>query len=172
MKEYITKKEYEEIISEKEKFEQLYKTLKIDSREIIKQAIDKEEISYFCIATNKDNTYITFYSVDSKDLIQVLLSENINIFEFFNKNLITEVNVDKPKDNFYYKGYKFNYLEEAYFIKQIFTDINLQDTELIKELKEEIEYYKDKIIEEKEELYNYSETNSILNKYKFELEAE
>ena len=92
------------------------------------------------------------------------------MFEIFNKELITEVNVDKLEDNYYYKGYKFNYLEEPYFIKQIFTDIDLKDTDLIKELEEEIEYYKDKIIEEKEELYNYSKTNSILNKYKFELE--
>lgn len=171
MKEYITKKEYDEIISEKKKFERLYRILKIDSLEIIVN-LEKEEISYFCIATSKENTYITFYSADSRDLIQVLLSKNINVSDIFDKKLITEVNVDKPEDNYYYKGYKFNYLEEPYFIKQIFTDINLKDTDLIKELEEEIEYYKDKIIEENEELYNYSITNSILNKYKFELEAE
>ncbi len=169
MKEYITKKEYDEIISEKKKFEKLYQMLKIESLESIVN-LEKEEISYFCIATNKENTYITFYSADSRDLIQVLLSKNINVFEIFNKELITEVNVDKPEDDYYYKGYKFNYLEEPYFIKQIFTDIDLKDTDLIKELEEEIEYYQDKIIEEKEELYNYSKTNSILNKYKFELE--
>lgn len=169
MKEYITKKEYDEIISEKKKIEKLYQILKIDSLEIIAN-LEKEKISYFCIATNKENTYITFYSADSRDLIQVLLSKNINVFEIFNKDLITEVNVDKPEDDYYYKGYKFNYLEEPYFIKQIFTDIDLKDTDLIKELEEEIEYYKDKIIEENKELYNYTRINSILNEYKFELE--
>ena len=74
MKEYITKKEYDEIISEKKKFEKLYQMLKINSLEIIVN-LEKEEISYFCIATNKENTYITFYSADSRDLIQVLLSK-------------------------------------------------------------------------------------------------
>ena len=37
MKEYITKKEYEEIIEEKERFKKLFKLLKIDSEEIIKE---------------------------------------------------------------------------------------------------------------------------------------
>lgn len=48
MKEYITKKEYDEIISEKKKFEKLYRILKIDSLETIVN-LEKEEISYFCI---------------------------------------------------------------------------------------------------------------------------
>lgn len=53
MKEYITKKEYDEIISEKKKFEKLYRILKIDSLETIVN-LEKEEISYFCIAINKE----------------------------------------------------------------------------------------------------------------------
>lgn len=37
MKEYITKKEYEEIIKEKERFKNLFQVLKIDSEEVIKE---------------------------------------------------------------------------------------------------------------------------------------
>ncbi len=168
MKEYITKKEYEEIINEKERFKNLFKVLKIDSREIIKEERKNNIITYFCIASNKENTYITFYNSDSKDLIQVLLSEEINIFDYLKENLIEEVNVEKPQDNFNYRGFNFRYLEEPYFIKQLFEGIKFENTELIKEINQEIEFYKDKIIEERQDIFDYTKTNNILNKYKFE----
>lgn len=168
MKEYITKKEYGEIINEKERFKNLFKVLKIDSREIIKEERKNDIITYFCIASNKENTYITFYNSDSKDLIQVLLSEEINIFDYLKENLIEEVNVEKPQDNFNYRGFNFRYLEEPYFIKQLFEGIKFENTELIKEINQEIEFYKDKIIEERQDIFDYTKTNNILNKYKFE----
>lgn len=168
MKEYITKKEYGEIINEKERFKKLFKVLKIDSREIIKEERKNDIITYFCIASNKENTYITFYNSDSKDLIQVLLSEEINIFDYLKENLIEEVNVEKPQDNFNYRGFNFRYLEEPYFIKQLFEGIKFENTELIKEINQEIEFYKDKIIEERQDIFDYTKTNNILNKYKFE----
>ena len=170
MKEYITKKEYEEIIKEKEKFKNLFQVLKIDSEEVIKEERKNSTITYFCIASNKEKTYITFYNSDSEDLIQVLLSEEINIFDYLEENLIEEVNVEKPMDEFYYRGFNFKYLEEPYFIKQIFEEIKFENTELIKEINEEIKFYKDKITEEREDIFDYKKTNNILNKYKFEVE--
>lgn len=170
MKEYITKKEYEEIIKEKEKFRNLFQILKIDSEEVIKEERKNSTITYFCIANNKERTYVTFYNSDSEDLIQVLLSEEINIYDYLEDNLIEEVNVEKPADGFYYRGFNFKYLEEPYFIKQIFEGIKFENTELIKEINEEINYYKDKIIEERKNIFDYTKTNNILNKYKFEME--
>ena len=38
----------------------------------------------------------------------------------------------------------------------------------IKEINQEIEFYKDKIIEERQDIFDYTKTNNILNKYKFE----
>lgn len=170
MKEYITKKEYEEIIKEEEKFRNLFQVLRIDSEEIIKEKRKNSTITYFCIASNKEKTYITFYNSDSEDLIQVLLSEEINIFDYLEENLIEEVNVEKPVDDFYYRGFNFKYLEEPYFIKQIFEGIKFENTELIKEINEEIKFYKDKITEERQDIFDYTKTNNILNKYKFEME--
>ena len=169
MKEYVTKKEYEEIIKEKEKFGNLFQILKIDSEEVIKEERKNSTITYFCIASNKEKTYITFYNSDSEDLIQVLLSEEINIFDYLEENLIEEVNVEKPVDDFYYRGFNFKYLEEPYFIKQIFDGIKFENTELIKEINEEIKFYKDKVTEEKQDIFDYTKTNNILNKYKFEM---
>lgn len=170
MKEYITKKEYEEIIKEKEKFRNLFQILKIDSEEVIKEERKNSTITYFCIASDKEKTYITFYNSDSEDLIQVLLSEEINIFDYLEESLIEEVNVEKPMDEFYYRGFNFKYLEEPYFIKQIFEGIKFENTELIKEINEEIKFYKDKITEERQDIFDYTKTNNILNKYKFEME--
>lgn len=170
MKEYITKKGYEEIIKEEEKFRNLFQVLKIDSEEIIKEERKNSTITYFCIASNKEKTYITFYNSDSEDLIQVLLSEEINIFDYLEENLIEEVNVEKPVDDFYYRGFNFKYLEEPYFIKQIFEGIKFENTELIKEINEKIKFYKDKITEERQDIFDYTKTNNILNKYKFEME--
>lgn len=172
MKDYITKKEYEEMIEEKQKFLSLYKKLMIDSKEIIKQEVKNDKIIYFCIANNKENTYITFYNSDSEDLVQVLLSEKINIFDYLGENLIEEVNVEKPNDDYTYRGFKFKYLEEPYFLSQIFKGRSFEKTELIKEINEEIKYYKEKIIEERQEIYDYTKTNNILNKYKFKIEEE
>lgn len=169
MKEYITKKEYEEIIEEKERFKKLFKLLKIDSEEIIKEKRKNSTITYFCIANSKEKTYITFYNSDSEDLIQVLLSEEINIFDYLEESLIEEVNVEKPQDNFNYRGFNFEYLEEPYFIKQIFEGIKFEDTELIKEINQEIEFYKDKITEQKQDIFDYTMTNNILSKYRFEM---
>ena len=81
-----------------------------------------------------------------------------------------EVNVEKPQDNFNYRGFNFKYLEEPYFINQIFKGIKFENTELIKEINEEIKFYKDKIIEERQDIFDYTKTNNILNKYKFEME--
>ena len=170
MKEYITKKEYEEIIKEKERFKNLFQVLKIDSEEVIKEERKNNIITYFCIASNKEKTYITFYNSDSQDLIQVLLSEEINIYDYLEENLIEEVNVEKPQDDYNYRGFNFKYQEEPYFIKQIFKGIKFENTELIKEINEEIKFYKDKIIEERQDIFDYTKTNNILNKYKFEME--
>lgn len=170
MKDYITKKEYDEIVNEKQKFKNLYKKIKIEAEEIIKESRKNDVVTYFCIATNKEKSYITFYNSDSEDLVQVLLSEKIDIFEYFNKNLIEEVNVDKPKDEFLYRGFNFKYLEEPYFIKQIFNGEDFEKTDLIKEINEEINFYKDKIIEERQDIFDYTKTNNILNKYRFEIE--
>ena len=147
MKEYITKKEYEEIIEEKERFKKLFKLLKIDSEEIIKEKRKNSTITYFCIANSKEKTYITFYNSDSEDLIQVLLSEEINIYDYLEEDLIEEVNVEKPQDDYNYRGFNFKYLEEPYFIKQIFEGIKFENTELIKEINQEIQFYKDKMEE-------------------------
>ena len=170
MKEYITKKEYDEIVYEKQKFKNLYKKIKIEAEEIIKESKKNNIITYFCIASNKEKTYITFYNSDSEGLIQVLLSEKIDIFKYLNKDLIEEVNVERPEDEYLYRGFYFKYLEEPHFIKQIFSGEDFEKTDLIKEINEEINFYKDKIIEEKQEVFDYSQTNSILNKYKFEME--
>lgn len=170
MKEYITKKEYDEIIKEKERFKNLFQVLKIDSEEFIKEERKNNTITYFCIVSNKEKTYITFYNSDSQDLIQVLLSEEINIYDYLEENLIEEVNVEKPQDNFNYRGFYFKYLEEPCFINQIFKGIKFENTELIKEINEEIKFYKDKIIEERQDIFDYTKTNNILNKYKFEIE--
>ena len=170
MKDYITKKEYDEIVNEKQKIKNLYKKIKIEAEEIIKESRKNDVVAYFCIATNKEKSYITFYNSDSEDLVQVLLSEKINIFEYFNKNLIEEVNVDKPKDEFLYRGFNFKYLEEPYFIKQIFNGEDFEKTDLIKEINEEINFYKDKITEERQDIFDYTKTNNILNKYRFEIE--
>lgn len=170
MKEYITKKEYEEIIKEKKRFQKLFQLLKIDSEEIIKEKRKNSTITYFCIANSKEKTYITFYNSDSEDLIQVLLSEEINIYDYLEEDLIEEVNVEKPQDDYNYRGFNFKYLEEPYFIKQIFEGIKFENTELIKEINQEIQFYKDKIVEEKQNIFDYTKTNSILNKYKFEIE--
>ena len=109
MREYITKKEYEEIIKEKERFKKLFQVLKIDSEEIIKEERKNNKITYFCIVSNKEKTYIIFYNSDSEDLIQVLLSEEINIYDYLEENLIEEVNVEKPQDNFNNRGFNFKY---------------------------------------------------------------
>lgn len=170
MREYITKKEYEEIIKEKERFKKLFQVLKIDSEEIIKEERKNNKITYFCIVSNKEKTYIIFYNSDSEDLIQVLLSEEINIYDYLEENLIEEVNVEKPQDDYNYRGFNFKYQEEPYFIKQIFEGISFEKTELIKEINQEIQFYKDKIVEEKQNIFDYTKTNSILNKYKFEIE--
>ena len=47
MKEYITKKEYDEIIKEKERFKNLFQVLKIDSEEVIKEERKNNIITYF-----------------------------------------------------------------------------------------------------------------------------
>lgn len=165
MKEFINQKEYDEILAEKEKFNKLYKILKISSKEIIKEKRKNEIISYFCIASKDQDTYITFYNSDSEDLIQVLLSEKINIFDLLNNELIEELNVNRPKDGFDYRGFSFKYMEEANFIKQIFNGIEFNDTALIKEIDEEIKYYQDKVVEERKEMFEYEKTNDIINCY-------
>ena len=75
----------------------------------------------------------------------------------------------QDNDGYKYRGFIFNYNEEPYFIKQIlFDEIKFENTDLIKEIKDELEYYKDKIITKKNEVFDYTETNNILNQYKFE----
>ena len=54
--------------------------------------------------------------------------------------------------------------------KQDNDDKTLAYTDLIKEIRDELEYYKDKIITKNNEVFDYTEVNNILNQYKFEEE--
>lgn len=173
MEEYKNKEEYEDMIKEYNNFKKIYEILKTTSKEIQLSMERNSIISYFCIITNENKTYITFYEEDGIDLIQVEVErENKNFFELFESELIREVDVERPeKDGYTYRGFIFNYNEEPHFIKQIlFDEIKFEDTDLIKEIKGELEYYKDKIINKNNEVFDYTKTNNILNQYKFEEE--
>ena len=137
MKEYKSKEEYEDMIKEYNNFKKMYEILRISCKEIQKSMEEGEVISYFCIISNKDKSYITFYKEDGTQLIQVeVKQEEKNIFELFNSELIKEVDVERPEnDGYKYRGFIFNYNEEPYFIKQIlFNEIKFEDTDLIKEI--------------------------------------
>ena len=167
MKDFITNQEYQNIKNERLRFHNLYVLLKLDCLEIIKEDRKDKIITYFCLAYNKYDSYITFYNKDGEDLIQVRLDKRINIYDYFKEDLIEEVNVSKPIDDFTYRGFNFKYLEEPVFISQLFDNIAFEDTDLIKEIDNEIEYYKDKTIEERKELFDYTNTNNIINQYKY-----
>lgn len=172
MKEYISKKEYEEMAKEYNNFKRIYEILRMSAMEIQKNMENDDVISYFCIIKNKEKTYITFYREDGKQLIQVLVQSSIKDFnELFNNELIKETNVDRPEDDGYtYRGFIFNYKEEPYFLKQILLlEKNFEDTDLIKEIVDELNYYKDKIITKNDEVFDYTKTNNILNNYKFDI---
>lgn len=171
MKEIMYEKEYNNILKERENFYKIYNIIKTTALEIQNNLEEKDIISYFCIVSNSDRVYITFYSEDGRDLIQILTTQNNkNFFELFDKEIIRETNVEKTEnDGFFYRAYIFNYNEEPYFIKQIIlNNKSFEETDLIKEIDAEIEYYKDKIQKERKEIFDYTKTNNILNKYKFE----
>lgn len=171
MKEYMYEDEYKELINERTNFLKIYNILKVTPLEIQNNMKKDDIISYFCIVYNSNKTYIIFYSEDGKDLIQILTeNENKTFFELFNNELLTEVNVNKPQnDGYYHRGYRFNYNEEPHFIKQILLKKkSFADTDLIKEIDSEINYYKDKVQNKNEEMFDYTEVNNVLNKYKFE----
>lgn len=177
MDEYKTKEEYQAMEKELANFKKIYNILKMQSSEIINNMENKDTISYFCIAQKIEksltNTYITFYREDGKQLIQLSYTNLNNSFiELFDSELLKEVDVESPaNDGFSYRGFMFNYNEEPYFIKQIlFEGIKFDKTELIKEISEELNFYKDKIINKNSNIFDYTETNSVLNKYKFEEE--
>ena len=173
MEEYKYKEEYDDMVKEYNNFKKIYEILKISAKEIQRSMMADDVISYFCIITNKEKTYITFYREDGMQLIQVEIQQDSkNFFELFDTELIREVDVERPEDDGYtYRGFIFNYNEEPYFIKQIlFDEIKFEDTDLIKEIKSELEYYKDKIITKNNEVFDYTETNNILNQYKYEEE--
>lgn len=171
MEEYKYKEEYDDMVKEYNNFKKIYEILKISAKEIQKSMGKNDTISYFCIITNEEKTYITFYEEDGTQLIQVEVQKDYkNFFELFDTELIREADVERPQnDEYKYRGFIFNYNEEPYFIKQIlFDEIKFENTDLIKEIKDELEYYKDKIITKKNEVFDYTETNNILNQYKFE----
>lgn len=171
MKEFMYEDEYRELIDERANFLKIHNILKITPLEIQNNMQEDDVISYFCIVYNNNKTYIIFYNEDGKDLIQILTdNKNKTFFELFNNELLTEVNVDRPQnDGYCYRGYKFNYNEEPYFIKQIIFDRkSFADTDLIKEIDSEINYYKDKVQNKNKEIFDYTEVNNVLNKYKFE----
>ena len=171
MEEYKYKEEYDDMVKEYNNFKKIYEILKISAKEIQKSMGKNDTISYFCIITNEEKTYITFYEEDGTQLIQVEVQKDYkNFFELFDTELIREVDVERPQnDGYKYRWFIFNYNEEPYFIKQIlFDEIKFENTDLIKEIKDEIEYYKDKIITKNNEIFDYTETNNILNQYKFE----
>ena len=73
------------MIKEYNNFKKMYEILRISCKEIQKSMEEGEVISYFCIISNKDKSYITFYKEDGTQLIQVeLKQEEKNIFELFN----------------------------------------------------------------------------------------
>lgn len=171
MKEFMYEDEYRELIDERANFLKIHNILKITPLEIQNNMQEDDVISYFCIVYNNNKTYIIFYNEDGKDLIQILTdNKNKTFFELFNNELLTEVNVDRPQnDGYCYRGYKFNYNEEPYFIKQIiFERKSFAETDLIKEIDSEINYYKDKVQNKNKEIFDYTEVNNVLNKYKFE----
>ena len=171
MEEYKYKEEYDDMVKEYNNFKKIYEILKISAKEIQKSMEKNDTISYFCIITNEEKTYITFYEEDGTQLIQVEVQKDYkNFFELFDTELIREADVERPQnDGYKYRGFIVNYNEEPYFIKQIlFDEIKFENTDLIKEIKDEIEYYKDKIITKNNEIFDYTETNNILNQYKFE----
>ena len=173
MEEYKYKEEYDDMVKEYNNFKKIYEILKISAKEIQRSMGKNDTISYFCIITNEEKTYITFYEEDGTQLIQVEVQKDYkNFFELFDTELIREVDVERPQnDGYKYRVFIFNYNEEPYFIKQIlFDEIKFENTDLIKEIKGELEYYKDKIITKNNEVFDYTETNNILNQYKFEEE--
>lgn len=171
MKEFMYEDEYKELIDERANFLKIHNILKITPLEIQNNMQKDDIISYFCIVYDNYKTYIIFYSEDGKDLIQILTdNKNKTFFELFDNELLTEVNVDKPQnDGYCHRGYRFNYNEEPYFIKQIiFERKSFSDTDIIKEIDSEINYYKDKVQNKHKEIFDYTEVNNVLNKYKFE----
>lgn len=171
MKEFMYEDEYRELIDERANFLKIHNILKITPLEIQNNMQEDDVISYFCIVYNNNKTYIIFYNEDGKGLIQVLTdNKNKTFFNLFNNELLTEVNVDKPQnDGYCHRGYRFNYNEEPHFIKQIlFERKPFTDTDLIKEIDSEINYYKDKVQNKNKEIFDYTEVNNVLNKYKFE----
>ena len=170
MNDFIYKDEYDDIIKEKDNFYKIYNIIKREALEVINNFDEEDVIDYFCIIYNEKQVYIIFYDINGKDLLQILTTqENRNFNELFDSDLIREVNVDKPEDEFYHRGYRFNYKEEPYFIKQIaYEQKYIEDTDLMKEINQSIEYFKDKVQERKKEMFNYTKTDSIINNFKFE----
>ena len=82
MKDFITNQEYQNIKNERLRFHNLYVLLKLDCLEIIKEDRKDKIITYFCLAYNKYDSYITFYNKDGEDLIQVRLDKRINIYDY------------------------------------------------------------------------------------------
>lgn len=172
MKEYKNKEEYEEMVKEYNNFKRIYEILRKSALEIQRNMETKDVISYFCIIKNEEKTYITFYREDGKQLIQILVQSSVKNFnELFNKELIKETNVNRPVDDGYtYRGFIFNYKEEPYFLKQILLlEKNFEDADLIKEIVDELNYYKDKVVVKNNEVFDYTKTNNILNNYKFDI---
>ncbi len=152
MKEYILKSDYNKMVLEHQNFKKIYDMLKINSLEIILDMNESDTILYFCIASNENNkAYITFYNESEKNVIQVLVKYSDVFFTLFDNKLIKELNATPPKnDGFKYRVFDFNFLEEPKFIKQIlYNNIDFDNTDLIKEINQEIKYYQDKTIEDK-----------------------
>lgn len=168
MNDYIYKEDYLKIELELKHFYKIYKIIKVNAIETINQLNANSEISYFCIVSNEQETYIIFYNKEGEDLLQILTpSQNKDFFMLF-EELVEEKNVEKPaNDGYTYRAFAFKYIEEPYFIKQIVQGVSFENTELIKELKQEKEYYADKIIEKNKYMFDYTKTDAILNKYKF-----
>lgn len=167
MKEYIFKSEYNKMILEYQNFKKIYDILKINSLEVILDMNENDTVLYFCIASNENNKtqkYITFYNENEKNVIQVLIEHNDIFFTLFDNKLITELNATPPKnDGFKYRVFDFNFLEEPKFIKQIlYNNIDFDNTDLIKEINQEIKYYKDKTIEDKDNTIDNDRVDILL----------
>ena len=89
MEEYKYKEEYDDMVKEYNNFKKIYEILKISAKEIQKSMGKNDTISYFCIITNEEKTYITFYEEDGTQLIQVEVQKDYkNFFELFDTELI------------------------------------------------------------------------------------
>ena len=64
MEEYKYKEEYDDMVKEYNNFKKIYEILKISAKEIQKSMGKNDTISYFCIITNEEKTYIAAFYIN------------------------------------------------------------------------------------------------------------